>query len=282
MWLWGCNSLSKRIEMKRIDIDELRKIQMNILDELKRICNENGLTYYLGSGSLLGAVRHKGYIPWDDDIDIWMVREDYDKLMNFLKDRDIEKADWFSLLDESTEGYYYPFAKAVDNRTELKMERHTDHHGIWVDIFPIDGLPKSMLMTKFYIVLGSILRIEALAMDANFKNKDIPLFDRFYKSLFYGLATLYGKRRFAKLYNNYCRRYKIDNSENVASLFVSAGFREILNREKLLHAATYRFEDREYTGFKNYDFYLSQMYGDYMTLPPEEKRRTHAFEAWWK
>ena len=116
--------------MKRIDIDELRKIQMNILDELKRICNENGLTYYLGSGSLLGAVRHKGYIPWDDDIDIWMVREDYDKLMNLLKDRDIEKADWFSLLDESTEGYYYPFAKAVDNRTELKMERHTDHHGI--------------------------------------------------------------------------------------------------------------------------------------------------------
>ena len=122
--------------MKKIEQNEFREIQMCILDEIQRICKENNLKYSLAYGTLLGAVRHKGYIPWDDDIDICLLREDYEKLIAVLKDKNAPgHKEWLTLVDDTCDGYFYPFAKAYDNRTAVKMERHKGEMGIWVDIF---------------------------------------------------------------------------------------------------------------------------------------------------
>ena len=150
----------------KISREECRKIQMNILLVLDDICKRNDLNYYLGYGSMLGAVRHKGYIPWDDDIDICLFREDYDKLIKILKEQ--QEINWLDIVDSSVGEYYYPFAKATDNRTIAKMEDNITPHGIWVDIFPIDNVPNSKYRSKIYIYNCYLLRAMTIAMTTDF------------------------------------------------------------------------------------------------------------------
>lgn len=268
--------------MKNITVEEVREIQMNILDEIIRICKENNLKYYLAYGSLIGAVRHKGYIPWDDDMDIFMVREDYDKLFAILKDEKSNKAEWASVIDDTDPDYFYPFSKVVDNRTEIKMDRHKGSHGIWVDVFPVDGLPKSDFGAKAFVMFCSFLRVVGLAMDTDFSSKTLSAWTLLYKRFFYALSTLIGKKRVCRFVEWVFHRYPVTNSDKVAILFSGHKLDAIFKKDVLLTQGVYQFENREYTGCANYDQYLTQLYGDYMKLPPEEKRITHNFEAWWK
>ena len=123
--------------MKKIeDIQELRQIQMGILDEVHQFCEQHGLRYFLSSGTLIGAVRHRGYIPWDDDIDIYMPRQDYEQfLLTYTDAKGIYRA-----INPATEPhYYYTFAKVVDQRTRM-VEKETEGYeiGVYLDIFPVD------------------------------------------------------------------------------------------------------------------------------------------------
>ena len=268
--------------MRKIDLQECKKIQLQILDEIVRICKENDFQYSLAYGSMIGAVRHKGYIPWDDDIDIYVYRKDYDKLIALLKDASYKKADWVSVIDDTCDGYYYSFAKVVDDRTEVKLDRHVGNHGIWVDIFPLDNMPKSKFGAKAVMWFCSFLRVIALAMDTNFSAKTLSFGTLLYKRFFYALATVIGKKRICRFMEWVFHRYENTDSNNVANLFTNMMFKGIFKKDKLLPLTVFPFEDREYTGFADYDYYLSQLYGDYMQLPPEEKRITHNFDAWWK
>lgn len=267
---------------KKIGPEEIREIQMAILDEIVRICKENNLRYYLAYGSLIGAVRHKGYIPWDDDMDIFLVREDYDKLLSILKGKEGDKAEWISLIDDTSADYFYPFSKAVDNRTEVKMDRHKGSHGIWVDLFPVDGLPKSDFMAKVFVMFCSFLRVVGLAMDTDFSSKTLSAWTLFYKRFFNILSCIIGKKRICRFVEWTFHRYSVKDSDKVAILFSGHKLDAIFKKEVLLQQDVYKFENREYTGCANYDLYLTQLYGDYMKLPPEEKRITHNFGAWWK
>jgi len=123
--------------MRKIeDINELRQIQMGILDHVHQFCEAHGLRYFLSSGTLIGAVRHQGYIPWDDDIDIYMPREDYEQfLQSYHDDNGVYRA-----INPTTEShYYYTFAKVVDQRTRM-VETETQGYeiGVYMDIFPVD------------------------------------------------------------------------------------------------------------------------------------------------
>lgn len=268
--------------MEKISQEEIRQIQMSILDEIARICKNNNLQYYIAYGSLLGAIRHKGYIPWDDDMDIAMQRDDYEKLLDILKNKKADKAEWISIIDDSASDYYYPFAKAIDNRTEIKSDRHKGYQGIWVDIFPIDGLPSPLFAAKAFIFFCSFLRVVGLAMSTDFSAKTLNAWTLAYKRFFNIISTIIGKKRICRFVEWVFHRYKIQNSSRVAILFSGHNFDAIFNKKDLLPQATYAFENRMYTSFKNYDLYLTQLYGNYRKLPPEEKRITHNFEAWWK
>lgn len=124
--------------MRKIDINELKRIEINILDYVADFCNKNGITYYLDGGTLLGAIRHKGFIPWDDDIDIAMPRKDYDRFVHMCLDDSRYKI----LSYETDEKYIYSFAKVVDSYTKLKEWGTAEYEqlGVYIDVFPIDAL----------------------------------------------------------------------------------------------------------------------------------------------
>ena len=269
--------------MKKIEQQECREIQMSILDEIDRICKENNLKYSLAYGTLLGAVRHKGYIPWDDDIDICMLREDYEKLIAILKDKNAAgHKEWLTLVDDTCDGYFYPFAKAYDNRTAVKMERHKGEMGIWVDIFPLDGLPKSRFWEKAFVLYCSFLRVITLAITTDFKSKAYDAWTLLYKRFFYAVACIVGKKRFCRYVERVIRRYPTNHSGHVATLFFDTKTDRILDLEKIAETVGYPFENREFSGYKNFDYYLSEFYHDYMQLPPVEKRYNHGLDVWWK
>ena len=268
--------------MKKIEQQECREIQMSVLDEIARICKENNIKYSLGYGTLLGAVRHKGYIPWDDDIDICLLREDYDKLIALLKDPTVPKKSWFTLVDDTCEGYYYSFAKAYDNRTFVDISRHKGEMGIWVDIFPLDGLPKCRCLEKPFVLYCSFLRVVGLALSSDLNSKAYDAWTRFYKKLIYAVVSIIGKKRFCRHMERVYRRYPVNNSGRVASLFFDTKTDRVLDLDKLKEVTSFAFENREFDGYKNYDYYLSEFYHDYMQLPPVEKRICHDFDAWWK
>lgn len=121
------------------EIAELKEIQLGILREIDKLCKAYHLKYFMSDGTLLGAVRHKGYIPWDDDLDIWMPRKDYEKLEQIMN----QEGSCYKVVNhKNTKGYIYAFGKAVDTRTILKENIEVNcPMGIYVDIFPYDGLP---------------------------------------------------------------------------------------------------------------------------------------------
>ena len=119
--------------------EECRERQLAILSEVAKLCDKHSIQYSLAYGSLIGAVRHKGFIAWDDDIDILLLRKDYEKLSDILKKQ--KDVSWMELLEESTGVNVFPYMKVIDNRTIVKPDDNNAFHGIWIDVFPIDNLP---------------------------------------------------------------------------------------------------------------------------------------------
>ena len=127
---------------------KLRKVQLTeleILEKIDEICKKNNINYFLIGGTLLGDVRHKGFIPWDDDIDIGMLREDYEKFINVCLKNGALGKDYYLHCNESDDDYFIPFIKVKKNNTtfaEKNIENINTHKGIFLDIFPYDNVPK--------------------------------------------------------------------------------------------------------------------------------------------
>ena len=127
--------------MKRISFEEAKRVELDILLHVAKFCDEHGLRYFLAYGTLIGAVRHKGFIPWDDDIDIQMPREDYEKLLElYPKENTDEK---YFLLAPEMKGAHHPYAKIIDTRTVKKElgAKKNNPLGVDIDVFPLDGQP---------------------------------------------------------------------------------------------------------------------------------------------
>ena len=140
--------------MKEISLNELRKIQIDILDKVHNFCIQNNITYFLSSGTLLGAIRHGGYIPWDDDIDLYMPRESYERFINIYKD---DSHDTRVITLYNNKEYYYPFAKVEDtNSIVIENVPEKFNIGINIDIFPIDGVPNNLICRKFFFMKNEL------------------------------------------------------------------------------------------------------------------------------
>lgn len=262
---------------KLLSPEECKSHILDIMVEIDRICNENEISYYMAYGTLLGAVRHKGFIPWDDDIDIIMMREDYNKLIKILKSNN--NPSWLGVIDGDTPGYYYTFAKAVDNRT---IAKHDDTHveaGLWVDIFPWDAIPDDEIKRQRYLKSCHRQRNLILAMSSNF---DQMVFSKktvgkFILSLF---ATIVGRNRIYRYSNAFNQRYT--GTKYISCLTTPYTGRESFLKEDMVQSVKIEFEGQMFNAPQNWHLFLSQIYGDYMKLPPTEKRRTHNITAWEK
>jgi len=265
------------MEKEELSVEECKKIQLKLLSLIDEICKKNNIKYFLAYGTLIGAVRHKGFIPWDDDIDVYMSRKDYETFLEIMRKNNYENC---LLLDSSNENYYYPFAKIVDSTTMAKMEDNTTQHGIWIDIFPIDKIPfekkKSLKYRKKCIFWRDL--IIAMTTDFSIGKEKIKHYE--IKRVLSVFAKIIGKRRVLSICEKLNKKYLNEDLYKLSCLSSPYVLKEDFTDEILFTPDEFEFENCRYCGPKNYDVYLKTIYGDYMKLPPEEKRTTHRMKVW--
>lgn len=267
--------------MKKIEIKELKEIQVKILDVFVKFCEDNNLKYFLTYGTLLGAIRHKGYIPWDDDIDVSMPRPDYER---FIETFNNQESDYKVIHHTINEKYPIPIAKVYDSRTTL-IEQFSDKFnvGINIDIFPIDGLPddknKAVKHLKKVIFWRNV---------QNTKNRSIAYKSIWYKNLLVLLLKLptafISDIKINKIISKLATTYDYKTSNFVANCTAPDGVHEILEKSKTYSDQTeVPFEGKTYKAPNGYDNYLKTIYGDYMKFPPlEQQVSEHFSKAYWK
>lgn len=264
------------------DMDVIQKGSLELLKTLDEICEHNNLRYYIIGGTLLGAVRHKGFIPWDDDIDVAMPRKDYNFLLEHSEELFINscKLLHYSNCDDKLLAQCM-FIKLMNKKTSVEIEQNGKiiKSNIFLDIFPLDGTPDNWLLRKFYFfrllfhrALYKFTFSDVIEID---NGNDRSLFEKilikFSKITHIGKLIDPQKER-AKL-KNLLEKYDCDKSKKMAGTFLGAyKLREFTDVKYFRNRKKYQFEDGEFYGTDDYDGYLTCIYGDYMQLPPEEKR----------
>ena len=255
----------------------LTPLQRTLLEELKwfdAFCKEHGLRYYAIGGTLLGAMRHGGFIPWDDDIDLGMPRADYEKLKEYdgrIFDHYIIET-YFSVKKD----YCYPASKVYDINTTLVEHKRTNVvRGVFLDIFPIDGVGDDMEVARkdnkriiqlyryFLTAVGTIRKGRSFRKNlAVLLSHCIPSF-------------IQNQRNLRLKLNSYCSEYDFDKSKYCGNLLGAYFEREIVPHEFFGVPQEYKFEDTTIMGPQKGDDYLNNIYGDWHRLPPKEKQVSH-------
>lgn len=270
--------------MKEISLEEIKRIQLEMMSRLHSFCEKNGLTYFLTGGTLLGAIRHKGYIPWDDDIDILMPRYDYQVLMDTFNskvgDENLQVVDIYK-----DDKYLMPYGKLIRLDTVVKENVASDYiSGVWIDIFPLDNMSDeyrtAAALFKNVRKYRNILSVKNIVYDTKRSfGKNVIL------ELGKVLTIPYSRSKVIKKIDSLSRKYENDKmSKYVCVVSVGTyGIKEIVESSNYLDRIDVEFENCVFKAPSGYDKILTHLYGDYMQLPPEEKRVTHhAFQAYWK
>lgn len=261
--------------MKKIDIEELKSIQLETLNDIHNFCVTNQIKYWLAYGTLIGAIRHNGYIPWDDDIDIAMPREDYEK---FIKSYKNKNSVVYSC--SNNKDYILHFAKVYDTRTILNEYANMNiETGVYVDVFPIDNIPDSKEQQDQLCRKISFYR-HVLFLK---KNHILGYGRNFFKTIAFAICKIIvwpvSAHSIAIKINNLLQAYRTENT-NYGSCMTDALICKI---KKPYQVQLHKFEDYLFYIPNCYDEWLTDNYGDYMTPPLESERKsTHIFEAWWK
>lgn len=265
------------------DIKIIQDKILSILKEFISICKDNNLTYYALGGTLLGAVRHKGFIPWDDDIDIGMPREDYEK---FKKIASNALSDNYKFLSEDTSNYKKAFSVIRDDSTKIIMNYSNEEQeeSLWIDIFPLDGMPTNPLKKKYhsyrYLYTRMMVQLSQFNSLVNQKKENRPWLEK----VIIRIANVVKIERVVsfswaqKKYLQTIKKYSFN--EGFAGNYTGAyKLREIVPSDYFGQPALLQFEDLKLSCPHKFREYLTAIYGaDYMQLPPEEKRVLHHYE----
>lgn len=268
--------------MRAMTSSEIKDVQLGLLDAFAALCADNGLRFFLAYGTLLGAVRHRGYIPWDDDIDLAMPRPDYDRLCSLCSGRPV--AGHCALMTPDNPDYIYPFAKFSDTRTCLQ-ERWmlTNVLGVNLDVFPLDGVPESP--ASFAAFTRKMVPPHYLVCLTSRKMKTRKtLLATVASALAYYPMRLTGYNRWKEKIISLATRLDYESSDFVGnvSLFTYLS-REHFPKAWFAEAENIPFEGRRLPAPAGRDALLRQLYGDYMQLPPPERRvKKHENTAFWR
>ena len=253
-------------------MNKLQEVILSIAKEIKEICEKNNINYYMDGGTLLGAVRHKGFIPWDDDMDFLMKREDYNRFLKVCE-KELDKDKFFIQNEDTEEMYAFAFTKIQLNGTEIIEDFSKDvpiHHGIFVDIFPYDNLPDNAFQRKKIFLENKILKnmiwvkcgygkqiIKKNKKFLIFKVLGIPFSLKRLKKMRYRLITKFNNKDTERIFNS---DYPKCNKPN-----------NLFKDTKL-----YDFEDTKFFAVNDAHSFLTEQYGNYMEMPPKDKQVKHS------
>lgn len=269
------------MEKQRLNQKEIKSLLLNILIEFDKFCNKNNLTYYLCGGTLLGAIRHEGFIPWDDDIDIMMPRPDYDRLLDWNDEYGwagyLKKVDW------KHRNLPYPFIKIIDTRTLVEERYLADDlaaKSLWIDVFPIDGNSEINKKNK-RLYRGSAFLRTILKLRLAKTNEGTTKVKRILKKVICPLISRIDIYNLCNKIDKWSRQYDFETASKIGGVLWGYGLREMMiDKSGFLKCQKVFFEGYEFNAPRNYEEYLTNLYNDYMRLPPENKRVTHMYNAY--
>ena len=266
-----------------MDQQTIRKLQLeelNMLKEIDRICERHGLTYFVLGGTLLGAVRHKGFIPWDDDLDIAFKRDEYEAFLKYAQEELPPPLKVIHLKNDPK--YIYAFGRVINPNIKLRREftKNQTVQSLWVDVFPLDTAPgkgiKKFIWDKELYILRGIRNIACFSEIIDTKKKYHGI-----KKLIVSIALrtniekLFDIHRSVERLDRFLTGWASDSNTRIGNPLGAWWYKEIFPIEYYEDTVRLPFEDMEVTCPKEYDAVLTQIYGDYMTPPPEDKRNKH-------
>lgn len=260
----------------KLNDQQIKEELSSMLKTFADYCEENNLSYFLDSGTLLGAVRHKGFIPWDDDIDIVMPREDYERLGRLSQTNPIDPDYFVAGID--LKNCPYPFIKVFNRKIRISNSMNSLHPYLWLDVFPLDGFhemrEQEMKKSISFFRRNALLLEKACCRFGSgrtlpHKIANLPLI---------AFARIRGAYYWGAKIDAYSKQYKIDQCEYLAEL-AWGGIAAYMERDAFLKPALVEFEGNVYKAPGSYDAYLRRAYGDYMQLPPVDQRVSHGLEA---
>lgn len=270
--------------MVELTLTSLQQVSLDILKDVHVFCKENGIKYSLAYGTLLGAVRHKGFIPWDDDIDIYMPRPDYEKFFKIYKN---EK---YVAVHESES--YIAFGRVCDNKktivkTSLPWEK-SDKLGVWIDVFPIDGIDDikanfSRTIRDIDILLKKQLAARRAIPGLFSQKSPIEIFKQFCRKMKYLLLNV---QKVNQSISEMCSRFPYEAANHCSQLVCNGNKdKEFFEKAIFEDYTELDFEGEKFMAVKDWDSVLRMNFSDYMQLPPEEERVQHSCDHtkfYWK
>lgn len=267
--------------MKEIPNSQLQSMQLEILHQFDQYCTAHALTYFLYAGTLIGAIRHKGFIPWDDDIDVMMPRPDYEKLRTLVQTEPVSETLELRTAQTHT-GHNAPFFKLADSRTDGHEDylRSDIHCGVWIDIFPVDGLPADPAEREAFIASQEERQrlLRYACRPCTFTWNPLRMAKRLYLHLRYRHLDY---REIAIQMDEAAQAYAYDASDAICISVFDAKTRSF-PRAWFDETIRVPFAQYAFAAPARYDEVLTYMYGDYMTPPPAEQQIAHHnYHAWW-
>lgn len=257
-----------------------------MLDQFTAYCEKHGLRYYLVGGTLLGAVRHQGFIPWDDDIDVGMPRPDYERFLKLVEKEPVSKD--LKPVSDRNRKLYNAYCELLNTRTRLEKEtsQYIREEGrilnLFIDIFPQDGWPEDDREAEK--LAGQMKRLRYLALNGRARlGKGTSPLRMLAKMPVILLMKVVGSWRIVDKIDRIARKYDYDTSRYVGAITYGIyGSGERCLRTDVLPLTKVTFEGKQYYAPRRWDVYLGQIYGDFWKLPPKEKQIDHRMKVWYK
>lgn len=264
--------MAGRIELDATMLRKLQMVELELLKEVDRICTKHDIRYNIIAGTMLGAIRHKGFIPWDDDADVAMLRPDYEHFRTACE-TELDSERFYFQDQRNTPGYRWGYGK-IRMRNTLFLREHQEsmpyEQGIFLDVFPMDNIPDNY-------ILRTIHNFHCFCIRKIFWSQIGKTADKSrLKRAVYALLSRIPEKSIKAYYWDFIKRGNRKETKNVRMLmFPSPTLDFGYLREWYQERSLYDFEGLQLPGATDYDAYLTRCYGNYMVLPPEEKRKAH-------
>ena len=263
--------------MRLLSSNEVKKHELMILLDVQDFCEKINICFYILGGTLLGAIRHHGFIPWDDDIDICMPRPDYERFLQTYK-----SAHGYIPMANILGNWVNPFAKVIDPNTKVVSYISDNEPGLWIDIFPVDGLPDNFDHAKKLYDKCEIYRSLFSCVFSKLGEGKTRL-RKYAKYILKPIALMIGAPYLSKKVEELAHTCRYEDSKYVGVITWGLhGIGERMPKDEFERKVMVDFEGYKMPTFSCWDLYLGNLYGNYMQLPPENQRYTHSMDVYVK